>query len=353
MWGRNDMRQYVLIVILLAALCIPMACSDKCCTQPAATVTPVDTLVVRDISYSGRVRFDLGRLPIRRSECDTLPEPDKYDFAFSDTLLGIQGDIISRLIVFYYNTSVVTDTVLRFEADCFIDPDDTLSDDSLQQYRTTQYFSMAEPDDYYLNRTHFFVQFPHLYIGPDDIVAVYMEVIRRRADSVYKDTIGDISHRPLRLKLIKPHRYLDVNHHVWEYAWRNIYDLGRPNLDLRKFDLAIYRGGPINYHHINPSDLDYNQGGIKYIQILGLDQGDDYGIGAPDGKIDRYVRIDQTLGLLFFPDRHPFDVASSYVNDSHGDPVYLTDSVPEIYNNINPQILNTASQYYLGLFYRR
>ncbi len=295
------MRQYVLIIILLAALCLPMACSDRC-TEPNNTVIPVDTLVVRDIDYMQRTIYDLGRLPLRRAASDTLPEPDKYDFVFSDSGLGVEGDSIIRTIVYLDDFSA--DTVERFARPmgrCYIDPEDTLSDDTDGVYRTTGYFDAIDPSYYYIDQTRFYIEFFQQIVGRDDILAVYMEVLRRRPGGTWVDTIGDISSDTLKLKLIKPQSYLDVNHHVWEYEWRNIYDLGRTNIDVRNFGLDAYHGVPINNQSIDPSDLDYNQDGIKYIQILGLDRGDNNGVGIPDGEVDKYVYIDQVLGLLIFP----------------------------------------------------
>jgi hypothetical protein len=346
------MRQHVLIVILLAALSLPMACTDKS-TESKQTV--IDTLVVRDIDYMPRRIYDLGRLPIRRSRSDTLPGPDKYDFAFPNADSGIVGDSVTRLVV--YRDDLSGDPAERFSRPvgiCYIDPDDTLSDDPGGIYRTAGYFETLTPGtDYYLQPTQFYIEFLRSIIGNNDILAVYMEVLRRRADSTWIDTIGDINSDTMKLKLIKPTAYLDVNHHVWEYAWRNIYDLGRTIVDLFDFNLEVYHGQPVDNNRIDPADSSYNDEGIKYIEILGLDRGDNNGQGVPDGEIDRYVYVDQTLGLLIFPSRHPFDDTISYVNDSHGDPVYLNDSVPEIYLDIDRQNLPAASKYYLGIFYMK
>lgn len=345
------MRQHVLIVILLAALSLPMACTDKS-TESKQTV--IDTLVVRDIDYMPRRIYDLGRLPIRRAASDTLPEPDNCDFAFRDDYYNSPGDSIIRTIVCVDDLS--SDALERFSRPvgiCYIDPDDTLSDDTGGIYRTTGYFQTIDPENYYIQPAMFYIEFYLPLIGAGDIVAVYMEVLRRRADSTWIDTIGDINSDTMKLKLIKPTAYLDVNHHVWEYAWRNIYDLGRTIVDLFDFNLEVYHGQPVDNNRIDPADSSYNDEGIKYIEILGLDRGDNNGQGVPDGEIDRYVYVDQTLGLLIFPSRHPFDDTISYVNDSHGDPVYLNDSVPEIYLDIDRQNLPAASKYYLGIFYMK
>lgn len=338
------MRESCVIFGLLLALCIPMACSDKS-TEPTSAVKPVDTLAVQDISYVDRVRYDLGRLPLRRAASDTLPEPDKYDFV-------APGDSITRLIVFQDdNAAEPIDSLLRIRAECFIDPDDTLSDDPLQIYRTTGYFEVVGPEYYYFDPVRYNVWFNHHYVGKDYIIAVYMEVLRRRGDSVYVDTVGCISDSSVCLKLIKPRQYLDVNHHVWEYVWRNIYQVANVNWIFGKLDIEIFRGSPISYNQIDPNDSFYTAEGAKYIQILGLDKGDNLSHGLPDGMVDRYAFVDQSSGRLTFPDRHPFDSDSSFYVDEDGHPVYLDDSVPEIYLDLNRQNLPAASKYYLGVFY--
>ncbi len=348
------MYRYILAIILLAALCLPLACTDKKSTNPPAAVTTIDTLVVRDIDYAQRVIYDLGRLPLRRAASDTMPEPDKYDFVFRDDSYGIIGDSIVRLIVYVDDLS--GDAVERFSRPvgvCYIDPDDTLSDDPTGMFRTVGYFKTIDPVNYYVRRIQFYIEFLVPSIGADDIMAVYMEVLRRRPDSTWVDTIGDISSDTMKLKLIKPSAYQEVNHHVWEYEWRNIYYLGRTNIDLRNLSLDIYHGVPISNQEIDPSDLNYNNDGIEYIRILGLDKGDNNGVGMPDGEVDRYVYTDQVLGLLVFPARHPFNDTISYVNNDYGHPIYLNDSVPEIYIDNDPAHLSAASRYYLGIFYKK
>lgn len=318
----------------------------------AAGATGTSKTIIKDINFKERTIFDLGRLPIHRSRSDTIPGPDKFDFAFPNADSGIVGDSITRLVVYHDDLSGdVTERFTRPVGICYIDPEDTLSDDPKGIYVTTGYFeTLTSGTDYYLQPTQFYIEFLHSIIGNNDILAVYMEVLRRRADSSWVDTIGDITSDTLKLKLIKPQAYNDVNHHVWAYQWRNVYYLGSNNIDLRDFNLEIYKGQPVNNNQaVSESDLNHNEQGIKYLQILGLDRGDDNGQGDPDGEIDRYVYIDQSLGLLIFPSRYPFDDNRAYVNDKDGNPVLLTDSVPDIYINQNRQTLSTASQYYIAV----
>ncbi len=306
--------------------------------------------VIRDIDFRERMIYDLGRLPLRRARSDTLPEPDKYDFVFPDTANNIVGDSITRLVVYVDDLSGdVTERFTRPVGNCYIDPTDTLSDDTDGVYRTTGYFKSIDATNYYLQPTQFYIEFLQSFITNDDIIGVYMEVLRRRDGATWVDTIGDNTSDTMKLKLIKPQAYNDVNHHVWEYQWRNVYYLGQQNIDLRDFNVEIYKGTPVNNREVDPSDLPHNQQGIKYLQILGLDQGDDNGREPPDGEIDRYVYVDQALGLLIFPSRHPFDDSIPFVKDDNNQPVILTDSVPDIYINQNKQTLSTVSQYYIAV----
>jgi len=331
--------------------------------------TAAASRIIKDINYADRVRFDLGRLPLirARSVDTTIPPPDKYDFIPEGIFPGFdtdsRPDSIRRLVVFVDdNSGDLQERFNRIEGRCFIDPEDTLSDDPDGLYRTTGYFEVLEADiDYYVEPTQYFVQFLRSFIGIDDIVAVYMEVERRRNGSTYVDTIGDISASPHRLKLIKPHAYLDVNNHIWEYEWRNIYSIGQRDIDVRNVEVNIYKGAPLGNTQRNPDDKEVNEEGIPYIQILGLDQGNEDLNPPPDGRIDRYVRIDPVQGLLIFPSRHPFDSRRHFMRIDEnsqpvyppdtvtGRPLYLSDSVPEIYNSQDAMNRSESSKYYLAV----
>lgn len=332
-----------------------IASQEKGSTESVAISTAGATgstkSVIRDIDFKERMIYDLGRLPLRRAQSDKIPEPDKYDFVFRDTANGIAGDSITRLVVYVDDFSGdATERFTRPVGNCYIDPTDTLSDDPDGVYKTVGYFETIDATNYYYQPTQFYIQFLQSFITNDDIVAVYMEVLRRREGGVtWVDTVGNITSDTMKLKLIKPQAYNDVNHHVWEYQWRNVYYLGSRNIDLRDFELEIYKGTPVNNQEVDGSDLNHNEQGVKYLQILGLDRGDDNGTGDPDGEIDRYVYIDQSLGLLIFPSRHPFDDSLPFTYDGNGQPVVLTDSIPEIYINQNRSTLSTASGYYMAV----
>ncbi|MEE9441315.1 MAG: cell surface protein SprA [candidate division Zixibacteria bacterium] len=307
------------------------------------------TNIIKDIGYRKNTIFDLGRKPLIRAFSDKLPEPDKYDFAPRDS--------ITKIIVYLDdNTNDDAERYSRQFGICYIDPQDTASDDiSGVEYRKEGYFEVMEDIDYFMHPTEHYIHFMRRALNSRDLMAVYLEIYRVATGQV--DTIGSISDT-LRLKLIKPVSITKANHHVWEYEWKNVYFLGGTNLELNELDINIFRGTPVG-RAVDPDDLE-NQDGIPYLQILGLDGGDNFGNGAPDGELDRVVHVDEILGLLFFPTRHPFNsrfaldtVGDSLVYISSGEIpeqyVALQDSIPEIYVNPQTSIQQQSSGYYLAV----
>jgi hypothetical protein len=305
-----------------------------------AGTSAMATNVIRDIDYKKRTIYDLGRLAVKqfdRSLSDDFPEPEKYDF--------FPGDSIIKAIIYLDDWTTDPERYTRTDGRYYIDPNDTLSDDPASEYSKDGKFEIVEGADYFMHPTRFYVQFLRPVVTMDDVVAVYLEVKRANGEI---EIIGDISSAPLKLKLLKPKEYIRPNRHIWDYEWKNIYYLGSSSLDLSQFELSIFKGAPVNNNRaVNPDDLDHQEG-IKYLEILGLDQGDDNSSGPPDGEIDRREHIDAGLGLLIFPTRHPFDTDSSFVNDDNGDPVYLKDTVPEFYNS-QSSVVQSSSKYYMAV----
>lgn len=305
---------------------------------------------IKDINYRKRTFFDLGRLEsmrFRRYLSDNLLEDTtKYDFKWP-------RDSILKLNVYIDDDTYDEAEILsRLDGICYIDPEDTTSDDPNNEYRKVGHFEQAFSEDFYFDPKPrnsgvegYYIQFTRSAAGSRDMIGVYMEVERNWGDSVTIDTIGNITGDTLRLKLIKPRNHTKTNHHVWEYEWRNVYSLNARNIDLTELEINVYRGSPLGMGRANPDDLDH-QNGTKYLQILGLDNGDDNGNGAPDGQVDKNVFIDVNLGLLFLPDRHPFDAPQTFAMDSDSQPVFLEEPVPEIYNTTLLNITSSASQYY-------
>lgn len=224
---------------------------------------------------------------------------------------------------------------------------------SESEYRV---FGHIDREDYYVYRTMTrdtirntvtlpFVELPSS-LGENAVLA-YWAVIEHENGT--QDTIGDldfsipeaeslrlVTDTTFLLKLLKPYDSRSVQV-TWEYEWRNVYSLGSRNIEKDGLKINIYKG--LNRpDYTNNTDPD-QQNGVRYIQILGLDNIDQYGNkDTPDGVVD-FDRIDFNKGLLFFPDRHPFGVDS------------LSEKIPEIYNtpknNQFVQKLGEKSKYYI------
>ncbi len=79
---------------------------------------------------------------------------------------------------------------------------------------------------------------------------------------------------------------------------RQIYPLGSYHIDLAGFDLRIDRVDPT-------TDTPWNdENDVPYLRVFGLDTGDDWGVGAPDGRPDlnRAALFDLGSGMLIFPE---------------------------------------------------
>jgi hypothetical protein len=318
--------------------------------QISAGTSSTATRVIREIEYKKRTIFDLGRLAVlqnNRAASDTLiPEPEKYDF--------YPGDSIINAVVYVDDmTSDNNERLSRTVGICYVDPQDTTSDDPLSEYRSLGYFERAE--DYYVEPLQHYVLFTRSTPQSNAVIGVYLEVLHKRPDGTrYIDTVGNISSDTLRLRLIKPQINTKVNHHVWEYEWKNVYWLGGSNLNVDQMDIAVYRGTLVGSNQqVNTSDLN-DQDGIPYLQILGLDLGDDNGADCncpPDGQVDRRARLDNILGLLVFPDRHPFDSRYSFYKGQGADTtgVLLKERVGELYSVSQEGIVSQSSKYYIAI----
>ncbi|MEZ5358485.1 MAG: cell surface protein SprA [Candidatus Zixiibacteriota bacterium] len=303
------------------------------------------TRVIKDIQYLRYTFFDLGRLPWTvPSRSNILKFPDPSDPLDADQFDFQRGDSILKVIAYIddYTTDVAEQRSRQIGV-YYVNPPpgDTLSVDSAGQYRKEAYFEEMESSDYYFNPTEFYIQFIQNTPGTNDILAVYMEILR--ANGVV-DTVGQLSNGAdtLRLKLIKPGEYRSDSH-VFEYEWKNVYNLNARNINLSDLEIDIYKGKLTNTNAVNVSDKT-DQNGVNFLTILGLDFGDVSGNGEADGKIDKSADrivgqfrkpiIDADNGYLIFPSRHPFD--SRYVSF---DPYYGVDSV----DNTSWEIVNIDS----------
>ena len=333
------------------------------------------TNIIKEVNYKRYSFYDLGRLPIVRSRQFGITPPDpgnqdlyphrgdmdptnnRFDFypgevtATGDT---IPGDSIIKVIV--YLDDKISDEAERFSRQkgyCYIDPLDTsFSDSSGVEYNTEGYFEEIGASEYSFDPTRYYIQF-YNPLGSDDIMGVYMEV--KRSDGTI-ETIGQLpgEGKDLVLKLLKPSTISQANYHVFEYEWKNVYDLRAQNIDVTDLKIKLYKGKLLNSNVANPSDPD-NQDGIDYMRFLGFKTNDDGTLRTGTEYIDR------NLGLLILPSRHPFDSkivvnskTDSLVNIDNpaidmADLLILRDSVPDIYRSTNLSVVNSSSEYYFAI----
>jgi len=137
------------------------------------------------------------------------------------------------------------------------------------------------------------------------------------------DTTGNVS-GSWELKLIKQSNPLP-SYATWSYELRNRYFLGSNKIVQSSFECGIYltRAGeePVQ-----------SQGGVPFIELLGLDTNG-------DGTLqDEAVAVDWEKGFLIFPEIRPFD-----------DPI-LEERNPAIYDERDP--LPAQSMYFIKVSYR-
>ncbi len=330
------------------------------------------TRVIKDVLYKKYTFYDLGRIP-RIPQFTQLSYPDRplagdtpadgfiYDFLPGDTIIEVE-------VYLDDNTSNDAERLIRQPGICYVTPPpgDTLSSDtSGSDFRVVGYFEEVETNKYYVSKGQFYIQFLQPIVSNDDILGVYMKVKRAtgQIEEIGQKASGGDS---LRLKLIKPQSYIRPNNHIWEYEWKNVYDLGARNIDLNDLKVEIFRGQLQSSNTGDPDALN-NQNGVNYLSVFGLDLGDNSGVGTPDNEIDRNTRIIQRdLGLLIFPMRHPFDsrivldtgktgpnktVNMVYLDNltDTSTVITLNDSVPDLYRSSNLAVVNSSSQFYIAV----
>jgi len=236
---------------------------------------------IRDWAYLDGKIFDLGRL-----------SGENADF--------FQGDEILEIAVYKQVKSNIGDA-LGTDAEMYVDPYDTSFASSETEKAIVE---NVESIDYYVDNNDFWIMFNSPNAGTyGSPLGVWMVV--KRADGVTVDTIGNVLEIPYELKLIKAKSPSSAKK-TFEYAWKNVYSLGSGRLELDGLEIRIYKGLPNTER--TEDNLDENEAGVKYIQILKLDTLDNSGNAGSDGLIDKHTEIilpDQNL--LIFPDREPFN----------------------------------------------
>ncbi len=129
---------------------------------------------------------------------------------------------------------------------------------------------------------------------------------------------------------------------IFFYVLRNIYYLGGRNIDISVFDLKIERNDDSN----SPG---FDENGIPYIQLFGLDLDNPENTGVPDGLVDSHdiSLFLMNKGLLRFPLSFPtpFNAGeaahalNAEIQDFEWEDTYLQNQqAPQLYDaNFLPQ----------------
>ena len=138
---------------------------------------------------------------------------------------------------------------------------------------------------------------------------------------------------------------------TWQYEWRNVYFLGKTEINSDGFDLKIFFKSP------GGADQDVDDNGVPYIQQLGLDRRGINPGSAPDALIDiDYELINFQRGELIFPDLYPFAPALLVNDGGVAFPTTqqsgISDQTPDLYTSltstINANLVN-FNKYYLAV----
>lgn len=274
---------------------------------------------IRDWEYYDGKIFDLGR-------------PEDFD----------DGDVIEQIYVYQY-VGTHTGAGIGDTAWMYVNPDPSVPD-SFPRETSESIVKEVEQSEYWVDKDEYWILFnrPIPYTSNVD-VGVYMVI--RKADGS-SETIGDISNKPYKLKLIR-NKNPDSSMVTWDYVWRNVYSLrtygiGGGKLELEGLEINAYKG--LKGTEQTGDNLDH-QNGVPYIRILGLDRFDQKGSSIPDGLVDINTPIiEPEHGLLIFPDRKPFNPSQQF------DSAALDPTIPEIYVHSRGEVqVQNASQYYIEI----
>jgi len=309
---------------------------EKGSTQRAEFKAGAEThqQIIRDYDYLQRTFYFLGQDKKMNDGGHTHLIPYQNEFFLGDSIIDIK--------LFRSNSTINNDAAQNLSpfGIAYVDPEnEDTYEDTLISYNEDPLFRRFEeidPDNYFVNRTEYWIQL-YQSLQENDILAAYYVILR--VDGVTEDTIGYIKDSCstseddtcMRLKLIKPENKPSPQDFTWEYEWKNVYSLRSRNIDKEGFNLDIYRG-PLNAENIQ---VDKNtQDSTLYLRIFGLDQLDLTGNPQPDGVVD-YRQIDFGWGYLIFPQRYPFSADT------------LQEKVNSIYSSNNMNDRREESKYYI------
>ena len=128
----------------------------------------------------------------------------------------------------------------------------------------------------------------------------------------------------LQLKLVKP-RNARPDFPTWDLEWKNVYRIVRGFSRGRQFERDKIRVEVLE--EVPGREPSPSQGRKSLLQIMGLDtHGQDPGT-PPDQLIDAdYIGLDESRGVLIFPDLTPFSPSDQRFSG-------LKNTVPKIYNS--------------------
>ncbi|MFC1551800.1 cell surface protein SprA [Candidatus Latescibacterota bacterium] len=198
------------------------------------------------------------------------------------------------------------------------------------------FFHRLDPSRFYVNRELGYIQFA-TRIPDDATIGVYMQTAGgEEFGTLQYDTSDPTSQN--EFKLIKRKGQRPTDEDTWDLEWKNVYDLGQQNIDLDGLEIRIFKQATDGVSRDK-------QGGVPYIEILGLDKVDENGAPTPDNKVDfNRAFVDRYRGELVFPLLRPFDDEKPAGVD-----VELEDHVPEIYDAYNRKEKEEATLYYLEI----
>ena len=341
-------RIFVFIAFIVPVCFLFVTCSKKSTKQDEPPPEPAWSQVVRDYDYLQRTFYFLGQDELMNSGGHTHSITYQNEFFLGDSIIDMKLFKSNQLI-----NNPTAPNLSPFGI-AYVDPENEDAslpyEDTLISYNEEPLFRRFEeidPDDYFVNRTEYWIQL-YQSLQPNDILAAYYVILR--SDGVTEDTIGYIKDSCstseedtcMKLKLIKPENTPSPKDFTWEYEWKNVYYLRTNNIDKERLKLDIYKGP---FRAENPKKDKNTQEGTMYLRIFGLDQLDLSGNPQPDGLVD-YRQIDFDLGYLIFPQRYPFSPPPnvSYTGNLADT---LKERVDAIYNSNNLNDRREDSKYYI------